>query len=168
MGLHMYFYKTLGSSSRNSRQHNPESVQAMQAVQEDRDNNSMDNLTLRLGEFLTTVLQDALTAPRVRHWEAQLSADECYDVVTEHIAMWSNQHVGGHFYSIPELLLHKRMWDVMTRNKSGLPKEQHFTYWCRRVAACKQPALPQGTPRRTALLQSMLTALPSEHWQRIF
>ena len=123
---------------------NAETAQAMQAAQAERADDSMEGLVLRLAEFLTIVLQDALTAPRVRHWEAQLSADECYDVVSDHIATWSKQHVGSHFYSIPELLLHKRMWDVMTRNKSGLPKEQHFTYWCRRVAACKTTSTATG------------------------
>ena len=51
----------------------------MQAVQEDRDDNSMDNVTLRLGEFLTTVLQDALTLPRLRRGTEQATSSTAED-----------------------------------------------------------------------------------------
>ena len=135
---------------------NAETAQAMQAAQEERADDNMMALSFRLGEFLTTVLQEALTAPRRRHATEQassstvedpgalLSSDECFDFVFRHVSTWSKQHVGSHFYGTPELLLHKRMWDVMRRNKSGLPKEQHFTYWCRRVAACKTTSTATG------------------------
>ena len=36
------------------------------------------------------------------------------------------------------------MWDIMRRDKAGQPKEQRFTYWCRRVAACKTSSTATG------------------------
>ena len=73
-----------------------------------------------------------------------MSHDDCVDIVFDHIATWAQRHQNSHAYSFPELLLHKRMWDVMTRNKSGLPKEQYFTYWRRRVASCKTTSTATG------------------------
>ena len=102
-------------------QPNAEDQQAIQAARDDRADNSMENLAFRLGEFLTTVLLDALTVSRFHHATEQaapstaedpgnlISHDDCIDIVFEHIALWAQQHQNSHAYSFPELLLHKRM-----------------------------------------------------------
>ena len=85
--------------------------------------------------------------PRRGHATEQAASwighDDCIDNVYHVIATWSQRHE-GHAYSGPELLLHKRMWDVMTRNKAGMYKAAQqpitalsFAYWCRRVVSCK-------------------------------
>ena len=38
-------------------------------------------------------------------------------------------------YGEQELLQHKKMWDIVTRDKAGRAKEQSFSEWCRRVAS---------------------------------
>ena len=119
---------------------------AINDAQADRANNSMDHLVFGLARFLTCILQDLWTAPGFRRATEQArssadndsedidSADDCIDIVFNTIAEWSQQ-ASVHFYKEPELLLHKRMWDILTRDKSGRPKEQSFTDWCRRVAS---------------------------------
>ena len=44
------------------------------------------------------------------------------------------RHRRRDLYGTPELLLHKRMWDIVTRDKDGRAKEQSFSAWCRRIA----------------------------------
>ena len=63
-----------------------------------------------------------------------ICGDACIDIVFEKIAEWAEQHQGREFYGEREVLLHKRMWDTMTRDKAGRAKEQSFSEWCRRVA----------------------------------
>ena len=45
-------------------------------------------------------------------------------------------------YSEPEMLLHKKMWDVVNRDKEGISKpaseKPAFVSWCKRVAAAAQ------------------------------
>ena len=59
--------------------------------------------------------------------------EQCEDIVFEKIAEWAGRYSETHFYSEPELLIHKKMFDIMTRNKEGLSKENTFIEWCRRV-----------------------------------
>ena len=124
-------------------QPNAEDQQAIQAARDDRADNSMENLAFRLGEFLTSVLLDALTVSRKDPGNL-ISHDDCFDIVVAHVELWCQQPGNRHAYSYQELLLHKRMWDIMRRDKAGQPKEQRFTYWCRRVAACKTSSTATG------------------------
>jgi hypothetical protein len=147
-----------------------ESQQTMQAAQADRANNSMDNLAFKLAEFLTAVLLEAWSVPRRGHATEQAASwighDDCIDMVFHAIATWSQRHE-GHAYSGPELLLHKRMWDVMTRNKAGLYKAAQqpitalsFAYWCRRVVSCKTKhgtEHGEGSASFRALAEDILT-----------
>ena len=162
-------------SGRDILQPNAECQQAMQAAQEDRADNSMENLVFRLGEFLTAVLSEALNVPGFRHATEQaasstaedpgnlISHDDCVDIVFEHIATWAQRHQNSHAYSFPELLLHKRMWDVMTRDKAGLPKEQSFTYWCRRVAACKTSSTATGHAQADSTATNLADSTSTEN-----
>jgi len=55
-------------------------------------------------------------------------ADDCEDIVWDKVEEWRE------FYGEPELLQHKKMWDLLTCDKEGRSKEQSFSKWCRRVA----------------------------------
>ena len=55
--------------------------------------------------------------------------DDCIDIVE---ATLSNNPL---FYSTPQLVEHKRLWDIVTRDKEGNDKEHCFSDWCRRVAS---------------------------------
>ena len=104
----------------------------MEDAQADRANDTMENLWFHLREFLTFLLLDVWTVPAFRHAteQAQLACDaECKDIVYE-----KTRHQGRDFYGKRELLLHKRLWDIVTRDRAGRAKEQSFSEWCRRVA----------------------------------
>ena len=132
-------------------QPNAEDQQAIQAARDDRADDSMENLAFRLGEFLTTVLLDALTVSRKDPGNL-ISHDDCFHIVVAHVELWCQQPGNRHAYSYQDLLLHKRMWDVMTRNKAGFPKEheQRFVDWCRRVVASKEHAEADSTATKRA------------------
>ena len=66
-------------------------------------------------------------------WTSHLEA-ECEDIVFDKIAEWSKTHNESSCYANSELLLHKKIWDVLNRNKQGLRKEHSFVDWCRRIA----------------------------------
>ena len=63
----------------------------------------------------------------------RLDAD-CEDIVFDKIAEWSKKRTETSCYGNSELLLHKKMWDVLNRDKEGLRKEHSFVDWCRRSA----------------------------------
>ena len=63
----------------------------------------------------------------------RLDAD-CEDIVFDKIAEWSKTRTETTCYRNSELLLHKKMWDVLNRDKQGLRKEHCFVDWCRRIA----------------------------------
>ena len=116
-------------------------------AQAERANNSMGHLLLKLADFLTDTLQDLWNIPGFRHAAEQAkssadndsenieSAHDCLSIVVEKITEWSQRKRSTEWYGEKELLLHKRMWDILTRDKSGREKEQSFTDWCRRVAS---------------------------------
>jgi len=58
-------------------------------------------------------------------------AEDCGNIVFDTIA--SVTFFEQTFYDQPALLLHKQMWDIMSRNKEGLAKENMFIECCRRV-----------------------------------
>ena len=63
----------------------------------------------------------------------RLDAD-CEDIAFDKITEWSKKHTETTCYGNSEILLHKKMWDVLTRDKQGLRKEHSFVDWCRRIA----------------------------------
>ena len=54
-------------------------------------------------------------------------------MVYEIVITWSNTPSKQKYYTEPALLLNKKLWDIMVRNKEGLAKENMFKEWCRRV-----------------------------------
>ena len=59
---------------------------------------------------------------------------ECEEIVFDKIAKCSKMLSESSCYGNSELLLHKKIWDVLNRNKQGLHKEHSFVDWCRRIA----------------------------------
>ena len=59
---------------------------------------------------------------------------DCEDIVFDKLAEWSKAPREKNFCGDSELLLHKRIWDVLNRDKEGLPEEHRFVAWCRRIA----------------------------------
>ena len=93
-------------------------------AQADRADTTVENLTSNLLGFLMYVLQENHTTEQAMEGDLQKN---CEDIVFDKIA---TEEVG---YDERTLLQHKRMWDVMSRNKEGVAKERTFIEWCRRV-----------------------------------
>ena len=139
---------------------NPESMRAMQAAQVDRADTSVNYLALQLDKFLCHVLQGALDIAEIP--EDQISDSNCVDIVFETL----QSYYCDHFYKPSELLLHKKMYDVMTRDKDGLTKEFSFTIWCKRLAAYKKSTTATGhaEPDSTATKHADSTATEHAEW----
>jgi len=104
---------------------NAQTQQYMEQAQADRANNTFEHLLFLLADFLTHVLREL--CPRV--------AAQCEDVVFDKIADWAaTSSDRPSFYNESELLLHKKMWDVINRDVRGVPKEHFFVQWCRRIS----------------------------------
>jgi hypothetical protein len=104
---------------------NAQTQQYMEQAQADRADNTFEHLLFLLADFLTHVLREL--CPRV--------AAQCEDVVFDKIADWAaTSSDRPSFYNESELLLHKKMWDVINRDVRGVPKEHFFVQWCRRIS----------------------------------
>ena len=118
------------SSTGNATEH------ALDAVARDRADQSQTNLVCTLFMFLTYILQDPFSTPGFTHATEQSNSgtevvdeDDCIDIVE---ATLKKEYLG---YSRPQLVEHKRLWDIVTRDKEGNDKEHCFSDWCRRVAS---------------------------------
>ena len=118
------------SSTGNATEH------ALDAVTRDRADTSTENLVCTLFNFLVYILQDPFSTPGFIHATEQdnsgteiATESDAIDVVEE--AMSKKYLV----YNTHQLLEHKRMWDIVTRDKEGKNKEHFFVDWCRRVAS---------------------------------
>ena len=119
-----------GNGDRGTAIEHAETQRRMREVKADRDNNTPEQLKVKLSEFLTYVLR------KLPNCSSLLEA-ECEHIVQKKIEEWTSMakpHEGPNFYGEPELMLHKKMWDVMSRNKKGIPKEPSFGEWCNRIA----------------------------------
>jgi hypothetical protein len=105
---------------------NAQTQQYMERAQADRANNTFEFLVSLLADFLIHVLQEL--CPRF--------AVQCEDVVFDKIAEWAVTAIEGgqSFYNESELLLHKKMWDVVKRDVLGVPKKHLFVQRCRRIS----------------------------------
>ena len=81
--------------------------------------------------------------------------EQCEDIVFEKIAEWAGRYPETHFYSKPELLLHKKMLDLMTRNKDDSPKENVFIEWCRRVHVHYEPDASTATEHTESAFKAL-------------
>ena len=118
------------SSTGNATEH------ALDAVARDRADQSQENLVCTLLMFLVYILQDPFSTPGFIHATEQdnsgteiVTEFDCIDIVEATFAK------GTLNYSMPQLVEHKRLWDIVTRDKEGNDKEHYFSDWCRRVAS---------------------------------
>ena len=136
----------------------------VRAARTDRADNEMDNLLLKLFEFLSTVLREVRRFARSRHATEQASSsagqddnvnmvcgedcichiskknlDEMNNIVWRKIGEWTEDPARHQFYSEELLLLHKKMFDILLRTKAGTRREDwSFGDWCKRVAMHSQ------------------------------
>ena len=103
---------------------NAQTQQAMKLTQASRANNTLEHLLFLLADFLIMILRELW--PRV--------AEKCEDVVFDKIADWAeNPSERPSVYNESELLVHKKLWDVIQCDVRGVPKEHLFVQWCRRI-----------------------------------
>ena len=110
------------SSTGNATEH------ALAKVPPDRADQSEENLEWHLILFLTYILQDMFSTPGFVH-ATELDENDCIDIVE---ATLSKEYCD---YTTIQLVEHKRLWDIVTRDKEGNDKEHCFSDWCRRVAS---------------------------------
>jgi len=123
----------------------PAALQKREA-QANRADTSIVTLCWTLLEFLTYVLRETWivrsseyhateqaqsSGHATEQTQSQRHDEDCGNIVFDTIA--SVTFFEQTFYDVPALLLHKQMWDIMSRNKEGLAKENMFIEWCRRV-----------------------------------
>ena len=110
---------------------NPKAQQCMEDAQHDRADDSMINLTCKLNDFLTHVVQEMypFLSPRL-----EINYDDIEDMIFEKISDWVQKPRENTSYSHSELLLHKKIWDVVNCDKDGTPKDHTFVDWCRRIS----------------------------------
>ena len=92
-----------------------------------------------------------------------LEAD-CEDIVFDKMEEWSKKRPEQVFYKHTELLLHNKNWDVVNRDKEGLPKEHGFVDWCRRIARHRT----KSTTANSAATEHANNDNPFQKWARVF
>jgi len=118
----------------------PPEVLQKRATQAKRADTSLQMLCQTLLEFLTYLVRQTWI---VRSSEEPGHDEDCRDIVCDTIQ--SVCHLELDLYDETALLLHKRMLDVMSCNKEGLPKRNIFIQWCRRVQSHNE-AVPSSDP----------------------
>ena len=103
---------------------NPKTQQFMEEARAGRADDSLEHLAFKLADFLTSCYDGLET-----------DCDDIEDMVFEKISEWAKTPGENASYSHSELLLHKKIWDVVNRDKQGVPKEHSFVDWCRRIAS---------------------------------
>ena len=109
---------------------NSEAQQFIEEARADRADDSLEHLVLQLEAFLTFVMQQLYW-----NWPQHLETDvvDIADMVFDEISEWAAKDTFNNYYNASELLLHKKIWDVLNRDKQGIPKEHNFVDWCRRI-----------------------------------
>ena len=130
----------------------PELGEASETAQTDRGDETMANLTLKLTEFLSTLLREVWHTPKLFE-----------DIIFETIAEWDEQSQGRHYYGEKDLLMHKKMWDVMTQKKDDkqyCERQYSYSEWCRRIAKHRNTS---STAREHAATDSTATEHTESH-----
>ena len=89
----------------------------------------MEHLIFNVKEFLTYVVLACEHLPNIK-----INLDDIEDMIFEKALDWSPHGDKSFSYSHSDLKLHKKLWDVMSCDKGGAPKEHDFVDWCRRIA----------------------------------
>ena len=82
-------------------------------------------------------MQELHYAPGFRYATEQddLFTETCIDIVYETLEKWAVNASEITYSGDAELHLHRKMWDLLAREKSGRRKEHDFVDLCRRVAS---------------------------------
>ena len=105
-------------------------------AQADRAQEDMGHLMSKLSEFLIYVMRKLYGSSH-----GQLKCEDIVvDTIGEWARMWTNLCASELLYCEDDLKLHKKMWDIMTREKDGRPKKHDYDMWCRRIANAAKSA----------------------------
>ena len=97
----------------------------MEEALADRADDSLTYLALKLTDFFTYVMKQAFPLLQTDGEDVQDTLLDIHDTLIQTFdSMYDNS----------ELLLHKKIWDVVNHDKQGVPKEHSFVDWCRRIA----------------------------------
>ena len=108
---------------------NPKTQQLMEEARADRADDSLEHLVSKLTDFLIHVMQMYPFLLRL-----ETDCENIEDMLFDKISDWAQKLRENASYSYSELQLHKKIWDVVNRDKDGVPKEHSFVDWCRRIA----------------------------------
>ena len=134
-----------GTATEHAKEHNPETLEFMEEAIADQADDSKEQLTFQLNGFLTYVVQQMY--PFILHLKFDFA--DIDDMVFEKVAEWERTP-RENAYNDYELLVHKKIWDVVTCNKDGSPKDHDFVNWCKRIALCADSAATEhADPFRT-------------------
>ena len=97
----------------------------MEEALADRADDSLTHLALKLTDFITYVMKQAFPLFQADCESIQDTLLDIQDTLLQRF---------GEMYDNSELQLHKKIWDVVTHDKQGVPKEHSFVDWCRRIA----------------------------------
>ena len=121
----------------------PAHVQMQIAAIQRADNSSL-NLYYNLSEFLLYMINENGLILQYRcHGDShatmqmqphtRIHEDTWKSIVCTTLCRWAARHDSEIGYDEPALLLHKKMFDVMVRDKQGIHKDIEFAAWCKRV-----------------------------------
>ena len=110
----------------------------------DRADTSIKNLKKSVVDFVIYIMEDLCFVhdPATEQVEAVSPKDplknytifllQCNEIIVDELEnFWTETG----YYDEPALLVHKKMWDVMVRNKDGSRKENTFLVWCKKIVA---------------------------------
>ena len=131
---------TRGTATEHAKQplvleHNPKTQQFMEEARADRADDSLEHVAFKLADFLTHVMRQLYGSYDFLTHVLETDCDDIEDMVFEKISEWAKTPRENASYGYSELLLHKKIWDVLNRDKQGVPKEHSFVDWCRRIAS---------------------------------
>ena len=108
----------------------------------DRADTSIKNLKKSVVDFVIYIMEDLCFVhdPATEQVEAVSPKDplknytifllQCNEIIVDELEnFWTETG----YYDEPALLVHKKMWDVMVRNKDGSRKENTFLVWCKKM-----------------------------------
>lgn len=98
----------------------------MEEALADRADDSLTHLALKLTDFITYVMKQAFPLLQADSEPIQDMLLDIQDTLLQKF---------GDVYDHSELQLHKKIWDVVSYDKQGVPKEHSFVDWCRRIAS---------------------------------
>ena len=122
--------------------YNPESQIHIDVAEVDRADCSPENLNRHLCDFPYQIIVHSLAFtfqgfPFQSETSKTIGVDDCLGIIDQ------RKPINNQIYDCYGLMKHKRMRDVMTRDKWDyskwdFPKKLTFTYWCRRIFDCKR------------------------------